>query len=76
MGITLTKEEAEEPEKAADHLAINTVRIGGRNEISRSYSYRFYPQNRKPLDHKKQNGYPELIYSFNSLDTRLNASSP
>ncbi len=54
MGITLTKEEAEEPEKAADHLAINTVRIGGgRNEISRSYSYRFYPQNRKPLDHKK-----------------------
>jgi len=30
MGITLTKEEAEEPEKAADHLAINTVRIGGK----------------------------------------------
>ena len=24
------KEEAEEPEKAADHLAINTVRIGGK----------------------------------------------
>ena len=29
MSITLIKEETEEPEKAADHLAINTVRIGG-----------------------------------------------